>query len=384
MLSPMSDAGQIAASRPDLGDADLMLQFESIGDNCELGLVQRRLGAEPMGLFRFIGAPLPNLLRALHAEFDGLVDPAQVEVTLGRDEYMIRLAKYDFIYHPFVKPGELAPDVLHRLECRKLKAVLTKFIEDLRSADKILVFRQNEPLQANDLLDLRAALDLYGHSTLLWVQSARPGHPPGTVDIIDDRLMVGYVRRLAPRENVPDLDIDSWLSVLRRSYALWPERHRPVTLRPTREAVFEPHAKLVRVFGVDGDAEESTGQGWSTPENGFTWAIGERSLLSLPAPPAADDYWLELDVVPYIAPPVVPKQILAVSVSGEHVHTFDPLERGVVGCAIPGRLVRGQETIEITLDHPRAARPSEVAGEADGRRLAIAFRSLALVYAAAS
>ena len=32
----------------------LMLRFEALGDNCELGLVQRRAGAEPLGLLRLL------------------------------------------------------------------------------------------------------------------------------------------------------------------------------------------------------------------------------------------------------------------------------------------------------------------------------------------
>ncbi len=38
---------------------DLMLQFESLGQNCEFGLVQRRAGADPLGLLRFDSAPCP-------------------------------------------------------------------------------------------------------------------------------------------------------------------------------------------------------------------------------------------------------------------------------------------------------------------------------------
>ena len=52
-----------------------------------------------------------------------------------------------------------------------------------------MVFRQNEELSANDLLDFRSALAAYGPATLLWVQATRPGHPPGTVSIVDDTLM---------------------------------------------------------------------------------------------------------------------------------------------------------------------------------------------------
>jgi hypothetical protein len=70
-------------------DAELLLQFESLGDNCELGLVQRRAGVEPLGLFRFAGAPLRHLIRALETRFAGMADPAHVRVQPENGEYMI-------------------------------------------------------------------------------------------------------------------------------------------------------------------------------------------------------------------------------------------------------------------------------------------------------
>ena len=51
---------------------ELMLAFESLGDNCEFGLVQRDGGAEPLGLLRFAGMSLGNLVAALEAKLDGL------------------------------------------------------------------------------------------------------------------------------------------------------------------------------------------------------------------------------------------------------------------------------------------------------------------------
>ena len=41
---------------PTLNDRDLVFAFESIGDNCELGMLQRHVGIEPLGLLRFAGA----------------------------------------------------------------------------------------------------------------------------------------------------------------------------------------------------------------------------------------------------------------------------------------------------------------------------------------
>src|SRR5690348_14500081 len=114
----------------------------------------------------------------------------------------------------------MSPEAVHRQQCCTVGFLARKLIEDLENPTKILVFRQNEPVSAGDLLDLRIALSAYGPGILLWVQEACPGHPPGTVDVADERLFVGYVRRPAARENVPDLDVDSWLTVLRRAHAL--------------------------------------------------------------------------------------------------------------------------------------------------------------------
>ena len=61
-----------------LSDRNLALQFESLGDNCELGLVQRRAGVEPLGLLRFAGAPLRRLITALDARFEGIDDPEAI------------------------------------------------------------------------------------------------------------------------------------------------------------------------------------------------------------------------------------------------------------------------------------------------------------------
>src|SRR5689334_23292329 len=126
-------------------DHELVLKFESLGDNCELGLVQRRVGVEPLGLLRFAGAPLPHLLRALAARFEGIADPGQIRVQPENGEYMIKLAKYDFVYHADVKVGEADPEALQRQQIRTVGFLARKLVADLENSSKIMVFRQNEP-----------------------------------------------------------------------------------------------------------------------------------------------------------------------------------------------------------------------------------------------
>jgi hypothetical protein len=361
-----------------ISDKDLVLQFESLGDNCELGLLQRRAGVEPLGLLRFAGARLCHLITALDARFDGIADPGTIHVHEENGEYMILLSKYGFNYHTHVKVGEADPGALHRQQVGTVGFLARKLIDDLEAGEKLLVFRQNEPLSANDLIDLRIALAGYGPGTLLWVQPARPGFPPGTVVVADDRLMIGYVTRLAPRGNVPELDVRSWLAMLRNAHALRPARDEavpPQAVPPGKRIVRHPSEI---VFGRDGNASGYTHYGWSGMEEGYTWSIDDRSAIDVPTPDVADSYWLDMTVVPYVAPPALPAQILRVVVNGELVHTFDPLPRGTVGCGIPGRLVGEKDVIEIVFDHPNAASPQEVDGGNDGRRLAVLFHRLSV------
>jgi hypothetical protein len=360
---------------PELADRDLVLEFESIGDNCELGILQRQVGAEPLGLLRFAGAPLRNLVRALNARFAGIADPDRIRIEPENGEYMVKLAAYNFTHHADVKIGEMEPEKVHERQCRTVRFLADKLIADLESAAKILVFRQNEPLLGGDLLDLRIALSAYGPYILLWVREACAGHPPGTVDVADERMMVGYVRRLAKRHDVPELDAKSWLQVLRRARAISLQAVDGRLAPSSRGGA--PRTELT--FGREGNAGPCLGTGWSGPEAGFTWTVGERSVLTIDVPGEAAEYWLEMEVRPYLAPPLLPRQRLDVAVEGAWVHSFFALPRGEVGCVVPGHLVAGRKAVEIVLDHPHAASPMLVAGHGDERRLGAAFYRLTLV-----
>jgi hypothetical protein len=359
-----------------LSDRDLTLQFESLGDSCELGLVQRRVGAEPLGIFRFAGAPLRHLIRAMRARFEGMADPEHVRVQPENGEYMIKLTKYDFIYHAHVNVGDADPADLHRQQVRNVRFLVEKLIADLENPEKIMVFRQNEELSANDLLDFRKALAAYGPATLLWVQKARPGHPPGSAAIVDDTLMIGYVSRLARRDNAPDFDLPSWLTMLRNAHALRP------ALPPEPAAIpasAPPPRRVDTKFGKEGNATACLGSGWSGPEDGFTWSIDDQSVLTVDTPGPAQSYRLEMDVVPFVAPPALTAQTLGVTINGALVHTFDPLPRGEVGCTIPGHLLQDRDTVEIVMHHPAAISPRAAAGQDDDRRLAVAFYRVSLI-----
>src|ERR1700728_2334775 len=110
---------------------DLVLQFESIGDNCEFGLLQRQAGAEPLGLLRFAGVPLRNLLRGLDARFANIADLKHIRINPEHGEYMVKLTKYDFTYHAHVLVDDMTAEALHRQQCRTVGFLAEKLVHDL-------------------------------------------------------------------------------------------------------------------------------------------------------------------------------------------------------------------------------------------------------------
>jgi hypothetical protein len=200
----------------------LMLRFESLGENCEFGLVQRRCGVDPLGLLRFASAPFPALLAALRARFEGIGDWDQIEVRISENgrEYLVFDKRYGFLYHPWVLVGEGSAETIRRREARQLPLLRRKLIEDLEQAGKIFVYHGMAPLSETQARELSVAMQAYGPATLLWVELYDEAHPAGTVESAGEGLLKGYIDRFAPGENAHDLSLAGWIALCRRAWAL--------------------------------------------------------------------------------------------------------------------------------------------------------------------
>jgi hypothetical protein len=210
--------------RTGLPASEFVTRFESLGDNCEFGLVQRRCGAEPLSLLRFANTLLPSLLRGLQTRFAGLGEPADLAFRLeGRTkpEYIIQEKSYGLVYHTFRYKGEIDEDKFIASESARLKFLIRKFVEDLQGGEKIFVIKRNAPLREEEILPVVAAINAYGPNTLLWVVLADDKHKPGSVEWVMPGLVRGYIDRFAPNENAHDLSLNIWLEICVNAFALW-------------------------------------------------------------------------------------------------------------------------------------------------------------------
>ena len=218
-----------AADESVLDDDKLLLRFSSLGDNCELGMVQRHLRADAMDLFRFSAIPLHSLLNALRAGLQGIDAPERIEIQLrgsepGRREFIFCHTVYDRLEaHTQVFEGEQPGHRVFVREQRRLSFLTRMMLSDLKLGRRIMVIKRNDPMELADVMPLFHLLRQYGPNTLLWIEQARGGHAPGTVEVLQEGLMKGYIKKFAPYDKADTCDAGAWLPICRRAYALWRE-----------------------------------------------------------------------------------------------------------------------------------------------------------------
>lgn len=204
--------------------AEVMRRFESLGDTCEFGFVQRHHGIEPISLLRWAGAPLPGLLLALRARFAGLY---RREDLMAIDGGSVVDMKYDLRFHAGPHAHENdgtgrrairwteAALAAHAREARHVGFLLRTTLETLASRARVFVYKTNAGLAEAEILRLKCALDLYGPQRLLCVRPAAPDAPPGEARLLAPGLKLGTLPRLAPYECQDDVDAPAWLALCR-------------------------------------------------------------------------------------------------------------------------------------------------------------------------
>lgn len=214
-------------------DRLLLGRFQSFGDTCEFGLVQRKAGAEPLHLLRFSGMRLVNLVLGLATRFDGLAELGNIDFWLSggtglpTEEYMVLHKIYGLNSHSYRNPQKIDADTFRATTLQSLRYLHRKLMEDLEEADQIFVLKRHEPLSLDEVLPLWSMMRGYGTNTLLYVVPAGPGHAAGSVEWMAPGLMRGHIDRFAPVGDINDISINCWLAICRRAHCLWQDALPP-------------------------------------------------------------------------------------------------------------------------------------------------------------
>ena len=157
----------------------LASHFESLGDNCEFGLVQRRCDIEPLGLLRFSGSYSNEIVRGIELGFEGIGEPEDVMAVLegdeGQREYMIHERKYGLTYHSFVYEGERSADLMRQQEATRLKFLRRKFVDEMDAGEKIFVVKHGARAPESEILPIVSGPQSCGGQTHCsgWCRNSR-------------------------------------------------------------------------------------------------------------------------------------------------------------------------------------------------------------------
>jgi tetratricopeptide (TPR) repeat protein len=219
----------LAASHPVRAE-DVVSQFESLGGwglGCEFGLVQRAMGAEPLGLLRWADIDTDGLIDAMESGFEGVgkADQTLVETTGGAlDEYVSKDRRFGMRVHTYVPSGQVAPERMLAQTCRRLSFLRQKLLDDLRCAAKILVYKNaRRPLTDPDLERLRLAIRRYGDNTLLYVRYQTEEHRFPSVIAPAPGLLIGHIDTMGlTRDGAPvPIPFASWATLALAAHGMW-------------------------------------------------------------------------------------------------------------------------------------------------------------------
>lgn len=199
---------------------EILGHFESLGDNCEFGFVQRRSGLEPGGLLRWAFTSPHALIKALEGRFSGIYE---YENLVPSSDDMVRDSRYGISFHTKirseVRDGKRAfiqaePERrnMHGEEAAKAQYLKTKLIRQLDNAEKVFVYKVNYAVENATMKGLHDGLLAYNSgNTLLLVGCF--GKPPGTVWQASPGMLMASIDRLAPYERADDISYETWLEI---------------------------------------------------------------------------------------------------------------------------------------------------------------------------
>lgn len=229
-------AGADALPRPvdiavvsDVEIRNLMLRFQSLGENCEFGLVQRRFGAEPIGLLRWTYAKPERVVQLLSNQFAGIGSEAGTRLNVSKyGEYFIEDLENDLVFHTFIAQSTADPDSLLTRHRKRLGRLREKLIEDLQIGEHIFVYKVQYGATREAMERMQAAIRAYGPGALLCVRAKDANNPAGSVTRGSDGLLTGYLDRVGPSvqqsNEVWDIAFDDWIAICRETLRLQDER----------------------------------------------------------------------------------------------------------------------------------------------------------------
>jgi hypothetical protein len=204
---------------------ELYMPFESLGNNCEFGIVQRQAGYDPPGLFRNVGfLNVDAIISTISRNLEGMFDEGLYSFTLpeGWPDWRLDCMRYGFLFHTAI-PASISRDSEEWQKKAKDTVASFRFLkrlfqDELQTGEKTFVFRFIAPLEMAQIQRFVQAIRKHGPGWLLYVTQDE-AKPDGFVEMAEDGLLLGAIDRLS-NENPPQINSKAWVNIARQAIAL--------------------------------------------------------------------------------------------------------------------------------------------------------------------
>lgn len=194
--------------------AAIAARCESIGRNCEFGLIQRELGLEPVSLLRWAGMQTADLIRGLRSDWASIGENLEIYPAprddRERPEWLLDDAGYRMNFHVGLRPRDAGPELIAKAPAR-LRRLAEALMETIRTAGKVLVYSSGDFRRPEDGLELLAALrEIGGGPVLIVAQGAELLPYP-----ISHNAWGAQLAHLSELGYAGDVDRTAWHQLLR-------------------------------------------------------------------------------------------------------------------------------------------------------------------------
>jgi hypothetical protein len=198
------------------GAEAILSEFESLGEDCEFGLVQRHYLVEPpLSLYRWAGAPAVTLIEGLETAFAGLDDPTRTDLVWSGREYYLRTPFLSIHTNCTAEVDAAEREELLRCGRATLRILRRKLLKDIADAQRVFVFKAiGAKFGEFEMRRLHGALRGLGPAALLCVKEGPGG---GRVEQLDEGLFTANLDRFVIQGGG---GYDQWLTICARTLAL--------------------------------------------------------------------------------------------------------------------------------------------------------------------
>ncbi|MCP1245656.1 acyl carrier protein [Acetobacter cerevisiae] len=217
----------------------VLSNFESLGEDCEFGLVQQRAGILHPHLLRFSAASensaerLPHLIMLLKYRLHQLEHTDFLEMFLPEEEWnnvdpewRIRHKIYKWSTHTGLLVKNFPKETINK-KISDFSVVIefmkSQFLRELELGRKVWIWKSSVPSSLSNIKKLHDILKEYGPNKLLWVQTANNEHLPGTVDQIEADLWCGYIKKPSEHWKGHWSEDADWFELLKNALQIYPE-----------------------------------------------------------------------------------------------------------------------------------------------------------------